>query len=276
MNWTRLTQLAKSWSLLSSMYITRACTGWAGTALSDAGRVRSSNQDAFGIDNQIGLWVVADGMGGQAGGNVASELAVATIVKYIRQNTSMPQANCSNEERLTILTQAIAAGSEAIIERVSELPDFNGMGTTIVGVFLCSGLEPAAAVAHVGDSRAYLIRDGQILALTKDHSLVEQLIAEGHITSEQARTHRRQNVLLKALGVGYDSIPDGQIVRLEAQDIMLLCTDGLTKMLSDSEILSLILAPNMRAEEICQRLIGKVNANGGVDNATALIISPHN
>jgi len=212
-------------------------------------------------------------MGGQAGGNVASELAVAAIFDYVRDHgtTSEPPGH---EERLTLLTQAIAAGCTAITDRVRQLPDLNGMGTTIVSVLLCGALQPAAAVAHVGDSRAYLIRHDMIRALTKDHSLVEQLIDEGQITRQQARTHPRQNVLLKALGVGYDSEPDGQIITLEAEDRLLLCTDGVTKMLSESDILSLVLDPKLTAENICQRLISEVNANGGVDNATVLLISP--
>jgi protein phosphatase len=212
-------------------------------------------------------------MGGQAGGNVASELAVAAIFEYLREHgtTSEPSGH---EERLTLLTQAIAAACTAITDRVRQLPDLNGMGTTIVGVLLCAGLQSAAAVAHVGDSRAYLIRDDTIRALTKDHSLVEQLIDEGQITRQQARMHPRQNVLLKALGVGYDSKPDGQIITLEAEDRLLLCTDGVTKMISESDILSLLLDPTLTAENTCQRLISQVNANGGVDNATVLVISP--
>src|SRR5215471_759454 len=114
MNWTRFTRLAKSWSFLSPTTTASGTLHWTGTALSHTGRVRSSNQDAFGVDNQIGLWVVADGMGGQAGGNVASELAVATILNYVREYSATSQPDGNNEERLRLLTQAIAAGCEAI------------------------------------------------------------------------------------------------------------------------------------------------------------------
>jgi protein phosphatase len=272
MNWTHLVQLAKSLSLPGQAATTSENPQWIGTGLSHTGRVRSSNQDAFGIDNRLGLWVVADGMGGQAGGNVASELAVAAVFNYVREHASASHAG--HEERLMLLTEAIKAAHTALIDRVNQLSDLKGMGTTIVGVFLSQAPQPAFAVAHVGDSRAYLIRDRQIRALTRDHSLVEQLIDEGEITRRQARTHPRQNVLLKALGPGYQSIPDGQVLMLKPQDKLFLCTDGVTKMVSELEILSAILKPNTTAEDICQRIIAKANENGGVDNSTVLFITP--
>jgi protein phosphatase len=213
-------------------------------------------------------------MGGQVGGNVASELAVATVFDYVRKHRSSSEPHCRSEERLRLLTQAIEAGCEAIIKRVGELPDLDGMGTTIVAVSLCAGLKPAAAVTHVGDSRAYLIRGDQIRALTTDHSLVEQLVTEGQITRQEARTHPRQNVLLKALGVRYESLPDAQVVPLEPHDRLLLCTDGLTKMLSEADILAIILTPELSDGERCEKLIEHANSCGGPDNTTVVIISP--
>jgi protein phosphatase len=222
----------------------------------------------------MGLWVVADGMGGQAAGNVASELAVQTIFTYVRNSSVALPADSKDADAISTLIEATEAGREALAKRVSQMPEFEGMGTTIVAVLLCSSLKPAMAIAHVGDSRAYLIRDGQIRRLTKDHSLVEQLVEEGQITVKEARGHPRQNLLLKALGLGYDSVPETQILALESQDQVLLCTDGVTKMLSDDEILTIILQPKLSAEEICRSVIEEVNVNGGVDNSTALLISP--
>jgi protein phosphatase len=274
MNWTHLVSLANSWSLLGQISRTSQNLHWTGTGLSHTGKVRSTNQDAFGVDNQMGLWVVADGMGGQAAGNVASELAVQTIFTYVRNSSVALPADSKDADAISTLIEATEAGREALAKRVSQMPEFEGMGTTIVAVLLCSSLKPAMAIAHVGDSRAYLIRDGQIRRLTKDHSLVEQLVEEGQITVKEARGHPRQNLLLKALGLGYDSVPETQILALESQDQVLLCTDGVTKMLSDDEILTIILQPKLSAEEICRSVIEEVNVNGGVDNSTALLISP--
>lgn len=249
---------------------------WIGTGLTDAGRVRTSNQDAFAIDNELGLWVIADGMGGHAGGNIASELAVASIMSHVRAS-AQPWPYPSNllEYATTVLTHAISAGKTAIQERIAVVPELSSMGTTVVAAWLCPLPTPSVAVAHVGDSRAYVIRDERLVALTTDHSLVQQLVNEGTITPEESWEHPKKNVLVRALGLSYPSTPDIALHPLGPHDIVLLCTDGLTKMLSEDDILSVLLEFRDSPEETCRRLITRANAAEGKDNTTVLLITPH-
>ena len=245
---------------------------WTGTGLSHQGQVRASNQDALAIDNERGLWVVADGMGGYTGGEVASELAVSTIVNYMR-NT--PAASTHGEDhRAKILSEAVSAAKIAIQARIAKEPDLQSMGTTVVAAWFIPDPKPSMAIAHVGDSRAYQIRSGQMMALTTDHSLVQQLVTEGHITLEQAQDHPKKNVIVRALGLNFPSAPDIAVHPLEPDDIILLCTDGLTKMLPDPEILAIILELKNLPQEACQRLIDQANSAGGLDNTTVLLVTP--
>lgn len=246
---------------------------WIGTGLTDKGVVRLGNQDTFAIDNALGLWIVADGMGGYVGGGIASDLAVTAILKYLRD---APHHAAHETDLLqnatTRLTDAIAAGKTAIQQRVADEPLLSGMGTTVVAAWLCPGPIPTLAIAHVGDSRAYLMREGHLTALTTDHSFVQQLVAEGHLSMEEALTHPKRNVLVNAVGSGYPSIPDVALHPLLTQDIVLLCTDGLTKTLSDVDILSVIHGTGNNLEEGCRQLIAQANAQGGKDNTTVLLI----
>lgn len=130
------------------------------------------------------------------------------------------------------------------------------------------------AIAHIGDSRAYLLRDNRLIPLTTDHSFVEQLIANGHITVEDSLTHPKRNVLVRALGPGYPANPEITHHRLEFSDVILLCTDGLTKLISEAETLSILGEARYSPEEQCQRLIDRANAAGGTDNTTVLLITP--
>ncbi len=248
---------------------------WIGIGLTDTGRVRASNQDAFAIDNELGLWVVADGMGGHIGGNIASELAVASIMNQVR-SSSQPWPSVSDplQHATTILTQAITAGKNAIQERIAVSPELSSMGTTVVAAWLCPLPTPSVAIDHVGDSRAYMIRDKRLSALTTDHSLVQQLVTEGHMTLEDSLDHPKRNVLVRAIGLNFPSTPDIALHPLGPQDILLLCTDGLMKMMSDEDILSVILESRDSPEETCQSLIARANEAGGKDNTTVLLITP--
>lgn len=248
---------------------------WIGTGLTDTGRVRTSNQDTFAIDNEIGLWVIADGMGGHVGGNIASELAVASIMSHVRASAPpWPSAGEQLQHATTVLTHAMTAGKTAIQERIAVAPELSSMGTTVVVAWLCPLPTPSLAIAHVGDSRAYVIRDKRLVALTTDHSLVQQLVTEGHMTLEESLDHPKKNVLVRALGLSFPSTPDIRLHPLGADDIILLCTDGLMKMISDEDILSVILASRNSPEETCQRLIARANDAGGKDNTTVLLITP--
>ena len=240
--------------------------------MTDKGLVRKSNQDTFAIENSLGLWVIADGMGGHVGGQIASQLVVNSIVEYVG---TAKQANSQDDyASSTTLSEAVIAGNQAIYQRVKSSPDLTGMGTTVVATLFCPAPSPSVIIAHVGDSRAYRIRDRQMEALTVDHSLVQELVSEGHITQEQANTHPKQNVLLRALGATDEQHPDVEIHPLQPQDMLLLCTDGLTKAISEEAILTIILEPGSSPERICEQLIKHANEGGGKDNTTVALVTP--
>ena len=248
---------------------------WFGTGLTDTGRVRTSNQDAFAIDNELGLWVIADGMGGHVGGNIASALAVASIMNHVRTSAQpWPSSGDRLQHATTVLADAITAGKTAIQERIAVAPELRSMGTTVVAAWLYPLPTPSVAIAHVGDSRAYVVRNDRLVALTTDHSLVQQLVTEGHLSLEESLDHPKKNVLMRALGLDCPSTPDIVLHPLGPGDILLLCTDGLMKMISDEYILSVILHSKGSPEETCQRLIARANDAGGKDNTTVLLITP--
>jgi serine/threonine protein phosphatase PrpC len=249
---------------------------WAGTGFSHQGQVRTSNQDTFAIDNDRGLWIVADGMGGYTGGQVASTLAATVIMDHVRSipDTAPREADSLSHAR-TILTQAISAAKSALQSRIANEPDLKSMGTTVVVAWFLPTPEPSMAIAHMGDSRAYRIRGAQLEPITTDHSLVQQLVTDGHITPDQAQDHPKRNVITRALGLSFPSIPDVAVHLLNPDDVFLLCTDGLTKMLSDENILAIAGEPRDDPEKACQLLIDRANEAGGLDNTTALLITPH-
>lgn len=249
---------------------------WQGTGLTDTGLVRTSNQDAFTLENQIGLWVIADGMGGHAGGSIASQLATQSVVHHVRDSHGILSSGPDQApSAIRLLRQAVASGDSAIRQRVSTNRDLTGMGTTLVIALLCPGPPTQIAIAHVGDSRAYLLRNHTIQPLTTDHSFVQRLLTEGQITPEEAMTHPQQNILLRALGAEDQATPDIALHTLEPQDIILLCTDGLTKTVSEEEVLSIVSENLALPDRACQQLIDLANAHGGKDNTTVVVISPY-
>ncbi|MBX3324803.1 MAG: Stp1/IreP family PP2C-type Ser/Thr phosphatase [Nitrospira sp.] len=248
---------------------------WTGTGLSHQGMVRTSNQDAFAIDNDHGLWIVADGMGGYTGGQVASALATTAIMDHVRAvPATAPQEADRLSQATAMLSHAIATAKTAIQDRITKEPDLRSMGTTVVTAWFLPDPVPSMAIAHLGDSRAYRIRDAHLELITTDHSLVQQLVAEGHITPDQAHDHPKRNVITRALGLSFPSTPDIAVHPLNPEDVILLCTDGLTKTLTDQDILAVILEFRNTPEKACQRLIDCANAAGGIDNTTALLITP--
>lgn len=248
---------------------------WQGVGLTDQGMVRATNQDCFAVDNHVGLWIVADGMGGHAGGGTASQLAVEAVKDHIYASGGSPSHHHEAVRQAeALLTSAIEAADSRVRSAAAATPALTGMGTTmVVGLF---GLnpQPAIAIAHIGDSRAYLIRNQQIQALTADHSLVQRLIAEGRISAEEARTHPQQNVLLRAVGAENELPAEVTTHLLDPSDILLLCTDGLTKMIADEEIVRIVLECPAHSMEACRRLIQLANERGGKDNTTVLLITP--
>jgi protein phosphatase len=234
---------------------------WA--ALSDRGRRRSSNEDAFLADAGLGLFVVADGMGGHAAGEVASRLAVETLRQALHEQPPVAEPRAA-------LEHAVRAANQAIYEQTLQRQDLQGMGTTLV--FLLAS--PSTAwIGHVGDSRAYRIRSNSIQQLTSDHSWVGEQVRQGLLSPEEARRHPWRNVVTRALGsrdmveVELDAEP------LRPGDRILLCSDGLNTMLNEDQILDVVRRAGHNLEEACRQLVDGANQEGGEDNVTVLILS---
>jgi PPM family protein phosphatase len=222
-------------------------------ATTDIGQVREGNEDAILIKDP--LYAVADGMGGHRGGEVASNLALQTVEQMFAQ-------------RQGTLTEQVERANRAVFERSQSDRDVSGMGTTLTAALIESG---AVRLAHVGDSRAYLFRGGKLKLLTEDHTLVHRMVVEGEITETEAENHPHRSVLTRALGVEGDVRVDETKVEVREGDRLLLCTDGLTGMLSEEEIES-ILRDVRDPQEAVDRLVREANRAGGIDNITAVII----
>jgi protein phosphatase len=246
----------------------RAC------GLSDVGLTRSHNEDYFEIDPQHRLYIVADGMGGHSHGEVAAKIAVDAIRDFIAKtadrDTTWP---FGMEEGLArhsnLLKMAVRLAHDNVLRAISRDGSLYGMGTTVVG-FLLS--DAAAAVAHVGDSRAYLLRDGRLEQLTQDHTWVNEQVVAGFLSKEQARSHPLKNVVTRALGGESDVVVDVREMEVKSGDLFLLCSDGLTGMLSDHDI-SLRLTGKGSLHEICRGLVNDANSRGGVDNVTVVLLA---
>jgi serine/threonine protein phosphatase PrpC len=247
---------------------------WTGVGLTDIGLVRKLNQDAFSLENTLQLWVLADGMGGHAGGEVASQIAVESIPYVLRtQLFSESFQHIQSEKIESLLQQAIESANQSIRKEAAQNLRIHGMGTTVVVVAITStptGYE--AVVGHAGDSRAYLFREGTLSLWTKDHSLVEEHLALNLITPEQVRTHPLRHVVTKALGIAPQVHPTIQRYSLEPTDHILLCSDGLTKMLTDREIQAVVGQESLHPKSICHTLVNTANRLGGEDNTTVVLI----
>lgn len=248
---------------------------WKGKGLTDIGRVRQTNQDAIGIYDHLRLWIVADGMGGHAGGEVASQLAVEALASYVGKQDSSLSKDASGSTKYPLLLQAaMEAANLAIREHARRHIELTGMGTTAVAVHISISIHSPflATVAHAGDSRAYLLRNQTLAPLTRDHSLVEERIQLGILTEEQALTHPLRHVLTRALGIEHAVIPSVTTIPLTESDKLLLCSDGLTKMMTDQHILNTILRANHSLESTCHALIEEANNQGGQDNVTVVMV----
>jgi serine/threonine protein phosphatase PrpC len=243
-------------------------------AKTDVGCVRVSNEDNFGYDLDHGIFIVCDGMGGQAAGEVASKIAVDSLLKYFRevaQNKARTNANITLEdisERARVLGEAIQLANTAIREAACRDEAQAGMGTTVVCVLVDQNF---FSVGHVGDSRVYLIRGGAIQQLTQDHSLVTQQVGLGFISAEQAKKSRLQNVITQALGSEDPVEPDLDDMMAVSDDVLVLASDGLTRALSDQEILAAVTAAT-GLQHACDDLIQSAKDAGGEDNITCMLI----
>jgi protein phosphatase len=251
---------------------------WHGAGLTDAGQVRPSNQDAYAVVNDLQLWIVADGMGGHPGGDVASRSAVDALAASIRAEARLrkkpEQGAIAPEQCETEFRGAIADSNQALRDLALQSPDLAGMGTTVVALRIACGQVAYATVAHVGDSRAYLLRGRTLTPVTRDHSLVEDYVKVGLLSPDEALIHPLRHVLTRALGTDPQVEADICTFELEPSDRFLLCSDGLTKMLDDAQILEVLLGADRSQELACRALIQAANDRGGVDNTTVVVVTP--
>lgn len=243
-----------------------ALVHYSAAAVSDRGRKRSSNEDAFGYSIEHGVFVVCDGMGGAAAGEVASSLAVDEVM---RELTSRSEA----KPLPAVIEQAISTANEVIFSRSQSNPRLSGMGTTLVGLI---GEQRRIQVVNVGDSRCYWFRAGHLEQITQDHSLVEEQIRLGRMTPDEAQRSPLRNYITRALGT--QSRVTADVFDLEAQprDLFLLCSDGLTREVADVKIEALLCAGHslgdVPLEDLCNRLVSAANDAGGSDNVTCLVV----
>lgn len=246
---------------------------WHGAGATHIGLVRPTNQDAFLVANDLGLWIIADGMGGHAGGDVASRITVEAIHNYIAEHAQLDSAS-NTDEMPSLLRSAVGHANETVRAHAKTNPEFTGMGTTVVLLYLPAPSSHLAWVAHAGDSRAYLIRDQEISALTTDHTELEERIGQGLLPKSTPSSHPLGHKLTR--GVGVNSIIETDIseVKFKVEDEFLLFSDGLNKMLSDNQILDTLLTmPTEPLEHKCQAFIDQANDHGGVDNTTVILIA---
>lgn len=230
---------------------------------SDRGLLRSVNEDSVLIDANLGLFAVADGMGGHKAGSVASRIAVGTLAAVVRQERT------HESEATILLNKAILAAHRAIMAESVVNPDCEEMGTTLVAALFTQ--RGSVVIGHVGDSRAYLIEQGTIEALTQDHTFLAEWLKNGQITPAAARTHPARHGLFMALGIDDDIEPELKSVSWNESNCLLLCSDGLTDILEASDILGIVESADC-IESACQSLIKGANENGGQDNVTVVLV----
>lgn len=245
---------------------------WHGVGLTDRGRVRTSNQDAFAILDECGVWIVADGMGGRAGGDIASRITVEGVAGELSRCLGAHLSDSTEiQSRRDLLHQVMHRSNQAVREEASRRPELFGMGTTLVILMILPRPQPTALIAHVGDSRAYCLRSGVLTQVTRDHSFVEESLRNGLLTQAQAVNHPMRHVLTRAVGAELEVEAEITVHTLAPQDILLLCTDGLTKMLPD-QIIRDILSQPAAPHRMCQALVDEANTRGGEDNTTVVLV----
>ncbi len=241
--------------------------------MSNVGMKRFQNEDSYLINDEMGLYMVADGMGGHLGGEFASKLAVATVEEVIRKFRCDPDAtqihgvNTDEAQPSDQLRHAISEAGRRIHHQALYDENLRGMGTTAVAA-MCRN--DRIFIANVGDSRAYLVRDHTIKQLTEDHSLVSEQVKAGMIRPEEAKSHKLKNIITRS--VGYQEDVDSDILVLEPNsgDRVVMCSDGLSNLVEDQEILEAL--ENHELKEACEQLVNRANTRGGDDNITVVIL----
>ena len=238
-----------------------------GFARTDIGKARDMNQDYYYIpssENDLQIYILADGMGGYNGGEIASKLAVQTVRDYIENN--FDKIEHTKEEILNMIKKSMENANSVVYEESKKDDNLQGMGTTLDVCFIYNN---KIYIGHVGDSRVYLIRKEIARKITKDHSYVQQLVEDKKITREEAEHHPKKNMLLKALGCTSYVEPDIRARNIEKDDIFLMCSDGLTNMVEESKMYEVVEQYKEKAPEI---LVNLANDAGGDDNITVITI----
>jgi protein phosphatase len=229
--------------------------------LSDVGRRRESNEDEFLVEPGLQLYVVADGMGGHAAGEVASRLAVDSL----RESLAPPR----EASPAASLQEAVQQANVRICDSIQTHADQRGMGTTLVALLVDDG---RAIIGHVGDSRAYLLRDGSLRRLTSDHSWVNEQVKLGLLSDEAAQRHPMRNIVTRALGSRTEVAAEVHEEGIRAGDVFLLCSDGLNTMVPDPEIEGVLRRLGRDPENACRELVSRANERGGEDNTTVVVV----
>jgi protein phosphatase len=242
---------------------------WGST---DVGMKRDHNEDSYLLAPDLNLYIVADGMGGHAGGEMASGISVRTVEKHVRANKQLIDAAVTHEGSIErspvarLLSDAVRGACNAVFQKSQQVRELQGMGTTTTSILFH---DRHAFVAHVGDSRAYLIRDGRILQLSEDHSLVNEQLKAGLITEAQARQSRFKNIITRSVGFDADVEVDMIAVEVKAGDAYMMCSDGLCNLVTDPEVNDIVTDNFLH--RVAETLINLANSRGGDDNCTVVI-----
>ncbi|HEU4884622.1 MAG TPA: PP2C family serine/threonine-protein phosphatase [Longimicrobium sp.] len=239
---------------------------WRAVGGTHVGRVRKGNEDAFLVDEGRGVFLVADGMGGHVAGEIASDIAKRSVGGTLLEGVDRGLAA---DDLAHSMVDSFRVADLAIAEHVAANPETEGMGTTVTAIVVCT--DGTYRMGHIGDSRAYLLRDGQLAQISKDHTWVQREVDEGRLTPSAARKHPYSHILTRALGADPSDAPDLQAGQLQAGDLLLLCSDGLTGMVTDAH-LQRILATDATNEARIEEMIALANKRGGRDNITAVIV----
>lgn len=240
--------------------------------ITDVGRERSINEDYISLpetSESLKIFILADGMGGANAGEIASVEAVKASKKYIEENINKILIADPDEVRQLILN-AVLEANKRVIELSNTVKEYKGMGTTLIVLYV---LKNKVFIGHVGDSRVYRIRKNIIRQLTKDHSFVQELVNTGTITKQEAKNHPQKNILTKVIGYEQDIKPDIITKGFLKDDVILICSDGLTNMLEDSQIYEIITNNILDNQKMSKELVDRANESGGLDNISVITIS---
>jgi len=239
----------------------------AAFGLTDVGKRRETNEDDFLLEPGRGVYAVADGMGGHAAGEIASRLAIETLQEVLQRNDTAAE-RMSVEDAAEWLRGAVVEANRRICDSIRLHEERRGMGTTVVAL-VHSGED--AVVGHVGDSRLYLLRGGELVRMTSDHSWVNEQVKLGLMNDDTAQRHPMRNIVTRALGSRPDVLVDLTSMQVRPGDVFLLCSDGLNTMLADEQIHALLLAHRHDPEAACRALVVETNRHGGEDNVTVVV-----